>query len=57
MIVGISSDGLGIEMPEAVPVKSNIAVQSEGAIALGEVRFCREGAPGRFARVYNCTIS
>jgi hypothetical protein len=41
-IVDISGEGLGIELAVALPLKSNIAVQSEENTALGEVRFCRE---------------
>jgi hypothetical protein len=45
-IVDISGEGLGIELAVALPLKSNIAVQSEENTALGEVRFCRELSSG-----------
>jgi hypothetical protein len=45
-IVDISGEGLGIELAVALPLKSNIAVQSEENTALGEVRFCREVSSG-----------
>ena len=47
-IVDISGEGLGIELAVALPLKSNIAVQSEENTALGEVRFCRERSTGVF---------
>ena len=47
-IVDISGEGLGIELAVALPLKSNIAVQSEENTALGEVRFCRELPSGIF---------
>jgi hypothetical protein len=47
-IVDISGEGLGIELAVALPLQSNIAVQSEENTALGEVRFCRELLSGRF---------
>lgn len=48
MILDISGEGLGVEMGCAVPVQANVAVQSEEAVALGEVRHCRQVGPGVF---------
>jgi hypothetical protein len=48
MIVDISGEGLGIEIPQLVPLSRSIVVESEYAIALGEVRHCRENSPGCF---------
>ena len=42
MIVDVSGEGLGIELPQALPKQANIAVQSEENTALGVVRHCRE---------------
>jgi hypothetical protein len=47
-IVDISGEGLGIELPEVLPMQANIAVQSEENTALGVVRHCRELAAGGF---------
>jgi hypothetical protein len=47
-IVDISGEGLGIELSQAVPRETNIAVQSQENTALGVVRHCRERAPGLF---------
>jgi hypothetical protein len=47
-ILDVSGEGLGMELPKPVPVHSNIAVQSEESMALGEVRHCRELSSGRF---------
>lgn len=48
MILDISTEGLGVEMGQAVPAQANVAVQSEDAIALGHVRHCREIGSGVF---------
>lgn len=48
MIVDVSGEGLGIELPTAVPKQTNIAVQSEETTALGVVRHCRELSSGIF---------
>lgn len=48
MILDISGEGLGLEMGRAVPAETNVAVQSEEAVALGQVRYCREVRPGVF---------
>ena len=47
-IVDISGEGLGIELAVALPLQSNIAVQSEENTALGVVRYCRELSSGIF---------
>jgi hypothetical protein len=47
-IIDVSGEGLGIELATALPMGANIAVQSDENIALGEVRHCRELAPGLF---------
>ena len=47
-IVDISGEGLGIELAVALPLQSNIAVQSEENTALGVVRYCRELSSGTF---------
>jgi len=47
-IVDISGEGLGIELERAVPLKANIAVQSEESTALAQVRHCRELSSGLF---------
>ncbi len=47
-IVDVSGEGLGIELAAALPMQSNIAVQSEENIALGVVRHCRETSSGVF---------
>ena len=47
-ILDVSGEGLGMDLPEPVPVHSNIAVQSAESMALGEVRHCRELSSGRF---------
>jgi len=47
-IVDVSGEGLGIELTEALPMESNIAVQSGENIALGEVRYCRKVSSGLF---------
>ena len=41
-IVDVSGEGLGIELPQQLPMQANIAVQSEENTALGVVRHCRE---------------
>jgi len=45
-IVDISGEGLGMELPEPLPMLANIAVQSEENTALGVVRHCRELSSG-----------
>ena len=47
-IVDTSGEGLGIELPEPLPMQACIAVQSEENTALGVVRHCRELSPGLF---------
>jgi len=47
-IVDISGEGLGIDIAVALPMQSNVAVQSEESIALGEVRHCRKIANGLY---------
>jgi hypothetical protein len=47
-IIDVSGEGLGIQLPAPLPIQSNIAVQSEGNIALGVVSHCRETSPGLF---------
>jgi hypothetical protein len=47
-IVDVSGEGLGIELPMALPKQTNIAVQSEETTALGVVRHCREISAGVF---------
>jgi len=47
-VVDISGEGLGIELSVALPVQSNIAIQTEENIALGEVRHCRRLPSGLF---------
>ncbi|MGA2877919.1 MAG: PilZ domain-containing protein [Bryobacteraceae bacterium] len=47
-IVDVSGEGLGVELAAAIPMQTNIAVQSEENTALGVVRHCRELSPGRF---------
>jgi hypothetical protein len=47
-IVDVSGEGLGIELAVALPLQSNIAVQSEENTALGVVRYCRELSSGIF---------
>jgi PilZ domain len=47
-IVDISGEGLGIELTTAIPMQTNIAVQSEENTALGVVRHCRELSSGLF---------
>jgi PilZ domain len=47
-IVDISGEGLGIELPSALPLLANIAIQSEENTALGVVRHCRELSSGLF---------
>jgi len=47
-IIDVSGEGLGIELAAALPMEANIAVLSDENIALGEVRHCRELAPGLF---------
>jgi PilZ domain len=47
-IIDISGEGLGIELPAALPKEANIAVQSEENTALGVVRHCRELRSGLF---------
>ncbi len=47
-ILDISGEGLGLEIGRAVPAQTNVAVQSEDAVALGHVRHCREIGPGAF---------
>jgi hypothetical protein len=48
LILDVSGEGLGIELAERLPPKTNIAVQSDENIALGEVRHCRELPSGLF---------
>lgn len=47
-IVDVSGEGVGIELPSAIPLQSSIVVQSEENTALGEVRHCRQLSSGRF---------
>jgi PilZ domain len=47
-IIDVSGEGLGIELPAALPKEANIAVQSEENTALGVVRHCRELPSGMF---------
>ncbi len=47
-IVDVSGEGLGVELAEALPMHSNIAVQSEENTAFGEVRFCKQRSSGLF---------
>jgi hypothetical protein len=47
-IVDVSDDGLGIELAEPVPPESNIAIQTETNVVLGEVRHCRPLSSGLF---------
>jgi hypothetical protein len=47
-IIDISGEGLGMELPVALPKQANIAVQSEDNTALGVVRHCRELSNGQF---------
>src|SRR5580698_4475930 len=42
----ISAEGLGMELPEPLPMLANIAVQSEENTALGVVRHSRELSSG-----------
>lgn len=48
LILDVSGEGLGIELAQRLPPKTNIAVQSDENTALGEVRHCRELASGLF---------
>jgi hypothetical protein len=48
VIVDVSGEGLGIELEQPLVMKTNIAVQSEENIALGEVRHCRKIPSGGF---------
>jgi hypothetical protein len=47
-IVDVSGEGLGIELTEALPLHSNIGVQSEENTAFGEVRYCKQASSGLF---------
>jgi PilZ domain len=47
-IVDISGEGLGIELPESLPMQTTIAVESDENVALGVVRHCRELSSGLF---------
>jgi len=47
-IVDVSGEGLGIELTDALPLHSNIAVQSVENTALGEVRYCKQVSSGLF---------
>ena len=47
-IVDVSGEGVGIDLAAALPLQSNIAVQSEENTAFGEVRYCRQQASGLF---------
>jgi len=47
-IVDVSGEGLGIELDRPLPIQTNVVVQSEENIALGEVRHCREVSSGLF---------
>jgi hypothetical protein len=47
-IVDLSGEGLGIELPEALPAQTNIAIQSEENTALGVVRHTRELRAGLY---------
>jgi hypothetical protein len=48
MILDVSGEGLGMELSKPVALHSNIAVQSEESMALGEVRYCRQRSGGLF---------
>jgi hypothetical protein len=48
IIVDLSGDGIGLELPRELPPESTIAIESELNIALGVVRYQREISPGRF---------
>ncbi len=47
-IFDVSGEGLGMELPAAIPKQTNIAVQTEENTALGVVRHCRELSSGLF---------
>jgi len=47
-ILDISGNGIGMELPAAVPVQTPVAVKSDYNISLGIVRFCAAISPARY---------
>ena len=47
-VTDMSPAGFGIELAKALPLGARVCVSFAEALAFGEVRFCREKAPGVF---------